>query len=199
MTYTTHFYADIAAGCRSSAEVVVPQVLARHPATRVVDVGCGQGWWGAEFARHGCYVVGIDGGHVPDRQIGEFVTADLSKPMRLKGRFDLAVCLEVAEHLPESRSAGLVSDLCDLAEVVLFSAAIPHQTGAGHINLQWPSYWARLFAACGYGFDGMIRRSIWDDDRVEPWYRQNLHIAARGGPVDVWDVVHPVIHDWGRV
>lgn len=198
MTYTTHFYADIASGCRDSAAVLVPLVLARHPAATVVDVGCGQGWWGAEFERNGCDVFGIDGEYVPDCQI-DMMAHDISQPWPELAHYDLAVCLEVGEHLPEARAAGLVADLCALADVVLFSAAIPHQTGAGHINLQWPSWWARLFALNGYGFDGSVRRDIWDDDRIEPWYRQNLHIAVRGSSAGTWDVVHPVIHDWGRV
>ena len=198
MTYTTHFYDTIAHGCRTSSAVVVPLVLAAHRATSVVDVGCGQGWWGAEFAKYGCDVTGVDGGYVPDRALGRFVELDLMQPFPDLGHFDLAVCLEVAEHLPEARAAGFVADLCALADVVLFSAAIPHQTGAGHINLQWPSYWAAHFAAQGYGFDGSIRELIWTDPLVEPWYRQNLHLAVKGSPVVTLDLVHPVIHEWGR-
>jgi SAM-dependent methyltransferase len=199
VSYDSAFYDAIAPGCRSSAEVVVPLILEVHPAASVVDVGCGQGWWGAEFAKHGCEVIGIDGGYVPDRQIGDFVERDLTASLPRINWYDLAVCLEVAEHLPESRAAGFVEDLCSLAPVVVFSAAVPHQTGAGHVNCQWPSWWAALFAEQGYGVDGSLRWQIWADDRVEPWYRQNILIASRDAtPSEPLDVIHPVIHGWGR-
>jgi SAM-dependent methyltransferase len=201
VSYDQTFYDNIRAGCQSSADAVVPLVIGRlGKVESVVDVGCGEGWWASAFARRGCTVLGVDGAHVQTSALGDrFVARDLAHPLNLGPlRFDLAVCLEVAEHLPESRAAGLVSDLCQLAPVVLFSAAVPHQTGAGHVNLQWPSYWAELFRGHGYDFDGSIRFDIWEDRRVEPWYRQNLHIATAGCQSRTYDLVHPLIHEWGR-
>lgn len=200
--YDRGFYDVIRPGVQASAAVVVPMVMERIAPARVIDVGCGEGWWASAFAAAGCEVIGVDGAHVAAGQVldDRFVSHDLTRPLpgHLAGRFDLAVTLEVAEHLPAARAASFVADLCALAPVVLFGAAIPYQTGAGHINLQWPSYWARLFAAEGYDLDGTIRWDIWDDETVEPWYRQNLHIATRGGAGRTVDVVHPIIHGWGR-
>lgn len=196
MTYTGSFYDVIAPGCRESAAVLVPLILDRHPASTVIDVGCGQGWWGAEFAAHGCEVVGIDGGYVPDRQIPSFVEHDLLAPLPEMGTFDLAVCLEVAEHLAPARAAGFVADLCALAPVVVFSAAIPGQPGAGHVNCRWPSWWADLFAVHGRFLDDSLRDLIWDDDRIEPWYRQNLLIATEEPCDPPRDLTHPVIAGW---
>lgn len=204
--YTADFYDTIAQGCRDSAAVVVPLILQGFghlpgSQTTVVDVGCGQGWWGAEFAKHGCDVLGLDGVYVDDRQI-PFQEHDLMDqlPAPFGSAFDIAVCLEVAEHLPESRAASFVADLCAQSEAVVFSAAIPHQSGAGHINCQWPSYWAKLFAEHGYRCDGNLRWAIWNDEQVEPWYRQNLLIFSPGvfGEDMPLDVVHPIIHGWGR-
>lgn len=201
MTYTEGFYDTIAAGCVSSAEVVAPIVYEQFSPTSVVDVGCGQGYWGAAFADLGAdRVQGIDGDYVTSPRV-PFVAHNLEEPLQQVGRFDLAVCLEVAEHLAESRAASFVAELCGLAPTVLFSAAIPHQTGAGHINLQWQSWWADLFASNGYSVSGSIRWKVWDNDRVEPWYRQNMMVATtttklrNAGPLDV---VHPIIHGWGR-
>ena len=66
---------------------------------------------------------------------------------RRTGRFDLAISLEVAEHLAPQRSESLVRDLCALADVVLFAAAVPFQGGAGHVNERWQSWWAQRFTA----------------------------------------------------
>jgi hypothetical protein len=59
--------------------------------------------------------------------------------------FDLAICLEVAEHLPPEAAEGFIDSLTRLAPVVLFSAAITFQVGNQHLNGQWPDYWATLF------------------------------------------------------
>lgn len=217
--YTAAFYDQIRAGVQASAAVVVPLVLDHLTAIdallppRVVDVGCGEGWWAVEFARHGCEVIGIDGAYVAGSPLGDrFAPHDLTQPLpeHLYGRFDLAVCLEVAEHLPAGRADGLIADLCRLAPVVLFSAAIPGQGGAGHVNEQWPAYWVERFARHNFEVSGALRWPLWSDGRVEPWYAQNTLIAACAdaaaelpdlfsGPASPpHPVVHPTIYDWRR-
>jgi hypothetical protein len=94
------------------------------------------------------------------------------------GRFDLAVCLEVAEHLPASSAEAFVKFLTGLAPVVLFSAAIPGQGGTNHINEQFLSYWVKLFSQSGYHPLDVIRPIIWNDERVPFWYRQNIILFA---------------------
>ena len=94
--------------------------------------------------------------------------AMLSKP------FELAQSLEVAEHLDHIFAANFVKLLTSLADVVLFSAAIPYQGGVCHINEQPPAYWAELFAKQGYVCLDFLRPSIWGDESVLWWYRQNL-------------------------
>lgn len=202
--YTDTFYDVIAEGCRQSAAVVAPIVHDLVEPRTVVDVGCGQGWWTQAFTDLGCETLGIDGSYVSpicDR----FTAHDLTTPLPDLGRFDLAVSLEVAEHLPATRAVGFVADLCALAPTILFSAAIPGQGGTGHVNEQWPGYWADLFARNGYTVSGGLRWRIWDDDRVENWYRQNLLIATAGelpagleGPHEPFPVVHPVLFDHVR-
>ena len=143
--YSAEFYAGQVAGSASSAAVVVPLVLSFLQVKSVVDVGCGVGPWAAEFLANGVREVwGIDGDYVDRSQLriptDRFVARDLSKPLQFNRTFDLAICLEVAEHLPESRAGSLVSDLTSLASCVLFSAAVPGQGGTNHINLQYLPY-----------------------------------------------------------
>lgn len=202
--YDEQFYETITDGAARSADIVAPYIYRTWGRPqRVVDVGCGRGAWAREFEKLGASVVGVDGPWVTEPLIDSFHAHDLTQPIpEALGSFDLAVCVEVAEHLPAARAAGLVNDLCRLAPVVLFSAAIPWQTGTGHINCQWPSYWARLFAEHGYGPVDDVRWDIWTDERVEVWYRQNLMIFTSGAAPVInpgeLDVVHPEIHAWGR-
>jgi hypothetical protein len=94
------------------------------------------------------------------------VEHDLRESVTITRTFDLAVSLEVAEHLPPERGEGFVEDLCRLAPVVLFSAAVPGQGDpkhTGHLNERWQSYWASLFHERGYERAECVRPAIWED------------------------------------
>lgn len=168
---------------RSSAQVVVPLVCELVRPRRVVDVGCGVGTWAAEFLVQGIDVLGIDGEHVDSASlqipVERFFTMNLSQPRRLDQGFDLAVCLEVAEHLPVESAQALTGFLVALAPVVLFSAAVPGQPGVHHINPQWPSYWQQLFKQAGYLALDPLRPKVWHDERVALHYRQNMYLYVR--------------------
>ncbi len=197
--YSSHFYDAIRSGSRSSAEAVVPLIIGHLGAVEsVVDVGCGEGWWGAEFAGHLPWAVtalGIDGEYVESCAI-PMEAVDLGQPFDLGRRFDVAVCLEVAEHLPPERADGFVADLCRLAPTVVFSAAMPRQGGVGHVNLQPPAYWASLFRSRGYGWEDPIRQRVWQDPRVEPWYARGTLIYRKDAGRLVGDpnwIIHPLL------
>lgn len=187
--FTPEIRDRVRAGAIQSAEVVVPLLLDEFPdVRRIVDVGCGEGWWtrafGARVEPYGGCALGLDYDVVDGDEPGYgFRQADLARPIvgdDYLGPFDLAVSLEVAEHLPPERAAGFVADLCALAPIVVFSAAIPGQGGTGHLNEQPPDYWTTLFHAQGFAVSGYLRWRIWDDDRIENWYRQNLLVAVGG-------------------
>jgi len=149
-----------------------------------VDVGCAIGVWLAEFAKHGIDdFLGIDGDYIDRSRLvipkDRFVGYDLSQPLNLDRRFDLAVSLEVAEHLPPDTAACFVNSLTRLAAVVLFSAAVPGQGGTGHVNEQWPEYWTSLFREAGYRPIDAIRHRVWDNDGVAWWYAQNTLLFVR--------------------
>lgn len=180
--YTGSFFDAIRSGSQSSAAAVVPLIIGHLGAVEsVIDVGCGEGWWGHEFTKHLPWTitaVGIDGEYV-DSAVIPMQAVDLAHPFAMGRTFDLAVCLEVAEHLPPERAAGFVADLCALAPVVVFSAAMPRQGGVGHVNCQSPAYWADLFREHGYGWEDPIRQRVWQDPAVEPWYASNLLIFTK--------------------
>ena len=157
----------------------MPLVLELHPARSVVDMGCGDGTWLAVFRKRGVAdILGIDGEYVGRDvlQIPEecYRAVDLTKPAELGRTFDLAVSLEVAEHLPASCQVSFVASLTRLAQVVLFSAAIPLQGGNHHVNEQWPDVWAKLFLEHGFHPVDSIRKQVWANDAVDWWYAQNI-------------------------
>jgi SAM-dependent methyltransferase len=177
--YTAQYYRVQAAASRLSSDVVVPMVVDLVRPASVIDVGCGMGAWLASFATCGVHeIFGVDGDYV-DRtqlQIDEscFAARDLTQPLSIDRRFDLVVSLEVAEHLPAAAAKQFVASLVALGPAVLFSAAIPYQGGTGHLNEQWPQYWAALFAAHDYVPVDCLRRYIWNNPAVEWHYAQNI-------------------------
>jgi hypothetical protein len=135
-------------------------------------------------------------------QKDEFIALDLHQPITINERFDLAICLEVAEHLSSNRAESLIQDLCQLSPVVCFSAAISNQGGQNHINEQMQSYWHRIFVKNGYQYIE-IRPYFWDVREIDVWYKQNIglyirldhynnySIPAKAFPIDI---VHPDLY-----
>ena len=169
---------------RRSASVIVPMALSLVPARSVVDVGCGLGVWLAAFREHGVAdVLGIDGDHVSPDLLeiprDAFEAHDLRLPLELARTFELVVSLEVAEHLPEESADVFVDSLVRLGPVILFSAAIPHQGGHHHVNEQWPAYWAARFHDRGYVHVDCLRRRLWTNPDVAPWFAQNCLFYVR--------------------
>jgi len=182
--YTKGFYEKIRSGSRRSAEVILPLVLEFLPVSSVVDVGCGDGSWLDVFRKLGVEeILGIDGEYM-DRNLlqipqDRFRPADLSRPFEVERVFDLAISLEVAEHLPPESASAFVASLCGLAPAVLFSAAIPFQGGNHHLNEQWPDKWAELFGEHGYLAVDFVRKRVWQNEAVEWWYAQNTLLFVR--------------------
>lgn len=142
------------------------------------DVGCGVGTWIHTLTEFGASEIqGFDGPWVDTSLLvipeENFQKSDLNKPIKSEQRYDLAISLEVAEHIKAENAPVFVASLVGLSDIVLFSAAIPYQGGIGHINEQWPAYWIDLFDKHNYVPLDIVRRKIWEDDSIPVWYRQN--------------------------
>jgi hypothetical protein len=107
-----------------------------------------------------------------------FISHNLERPIQVSRMFDLAICLEVAEHLPERSAKTLIQSLCSISDFVLFSAAIPGQGGLHHQNEQWQEYWVAQFEKEDFIPFDFIRPRIWNDSKISFWYRQNILLFA---------------------
>ena len=181
--YDHDFYDDLRNTALPSARRIVPMLRDLMKIDSVVDMGCGDGSWLSVFRDTGANrILGLDGDWIDESLLNiareDFRRVRLDEPIDVAESFDLSMSLEVAEHLPPARAPGFVAELCRMAPVVLFSAAIPRQGGVNHVNEQWPSYWADLFTANGYRTIDVLRLAIWDDPEVTWWYKQNLLLFA---------------------
>jgi SAM-dependent methyltransferase len=195
---------------QQSPAKLLPTVLNLVKPQSVIDVGCGIGTFLAVLQKMGLQdVMGVEGAWLNpqmlevDKQLVQI--ADLEKPLYINRKFDMAICLEVAEHLQESSAATIVQSLVGLSDIILFSAALPGQGGQNHINEQWPSYWQEKFKVHGYDFYDCFRSELWNDRDIQPWYKQNMFLVVKEGiainqlqPVGTLEEkVHPEIFAYG--
>ncbi len=187
----------------TSAQTILRGLFGAAVPSSVVDFGCGRGdWLRAARAAGANALLGID--PFGDAETGDIprVTHDATQPWMPDRPYELALCVEVAEHLPPEAMPVLVGSITRAAPCCVFSAAAPLQGGIGHLNERVPADWARAFAQAG--FECLDPRPLfWSDDAVEPWYRQNLLVFRRPGHgPKAWDamrtseplhLVHPII------
>ena len=164
--------------------VVVPILLDEFKCNSVVDVGCGIGTWLKIFQECGINdFLGVDGDYVERDQLliskDFYLAHDLNTLLNIERRFDIAICLEVAEHLNKKSSEILIQNLVELSDIVIFTAAIPGQGGQNHLNEQFPSYWILIFEKFGYKLGIDLRSEIWQNKKVDWWYQQNLMIFTK--------------------
>lgn len=137
-----------------TAEIVVPILIDWYKPKSVLDLGCNTGWWLHWFIWHGVKnVLGVDGDNMVEAlkiPKDKFLTRDLTEPLGIDGKFDLVMCLEVAEHLDEQYADILVDAATQHSNIVFWSAATPGQTGYHHVNEQPHEYWIEKFAQRGY-------------------------------------------------
>ncbi len=184
MAYDKSFYEEQSLGSRNSAKEVIPFLLNHFNIKSVVDLGCGLGTWLSIFEQHGITdIAGYDGDYVPREylQIPQeaFHPVDLSTEIEFGRRYDLSMSLEVAEHISPLKAREFVGKLTSLSDIVMFSSAFPYQGGTGHVNENYPEYWALIFKEFGYTPIDIIRDNFWYNGMVCPWYRQNILIFIK--------------------
>ena len=207
--YNSGFFLSQKDGSLAAARAVLPFVVDVLRPHSVVDVGCGVGTWAAAASQLGVpKILGLDGDYVDRSQLlipqSCFRAVDLGRVDETHdyGKFDLAISLEVAEHIDRSRAEPFVRFVANLAPTIMFGAAIPGQGGTNHVNEAWPSYWIDLFARVGYEVRDVLRPQIWSDVTIPYWYRQNSFLFVKKGcqleletPKLAHDVVHPLLFE----
>ncbi len=156
----------------------------KHRPAEVLDIGCGIGAYLALFKALGAReVVGVDG--VPAAATvlgeGEYVHADLARPLDLGRVFDLVVCVEVAEHLEARDEEALLDSVARHAgRLIVFSAAEPGRPGHGHVNGRPIAHWLGRWAERGWVPDLVDSLGVRCLSTMS-WFRRNPVVLRRGG------------------
>jgi SAM-dependent methyltransferase len=187
--YDSDYYKHtVEVGAVRSAEFIATSILLDIKPNSVVDVGCGTGVLLDFLRQRGCHVLGLEYSEAAlqycrDRKL-DVRKFDLEKDAFMDSQFfDVAISMEVAEHLPKAVADRYVDLLARLSNVIVFTAAPPGQGGTDHVNEQPPSYWISKFQIRGFVYDeGMSKRwrESWEETKiVDSWYYENLMIFRR--------------------
>ena len=175
-----------------SPKQIVPTLINLFNPKSVADIGCGLGTFLHEFKNNGVEdFIGIDGPWVDKEKLSKHISLDHFKMMNfeqnisLNKRYDLAICLEVIEHIEEKYTDRMVQNLTDISDIVVFSAAIPFQGGQNHINEQWLDYWQKKFEKKNYSLFDIIRPMIWNNPDIFYWYKQNIVVFINNNRKDI--------------
>ena len=206
--FSRAFYRSISPRSLRAAESIAPLLNRYLAATSVVDFGCGTGTWLKAFRANGALsLLGLDQLDPSQAELAirpeEYRRVDLTRDLPLERSYDLALCLEVGEHLPPAASRTLVRNLVRASRRVVFSAATPGQGGVDHVNERPLEHWVALFADEGYAASDFIRAALAAEKAIsaEPWYRYNtlFFFHPADGPALPAYVLQHLVADPGRL
>lgn len=148
------------------AELLFAQIIFDYLKPKsVVDVGCAIGSYLEGFYKCGIKLRRLCGYEKYARTARKYMAESIKNIVHEtdatvlrapRTRYDLVMCVEVAEHIASEYSTTLVKNLAGLKNkngVIFFTAAPPGQRGTGHINCQPPEFWHEIFAENGLHLD----------------------------------------------
>jgi len=208
--YRDNFYSKRNSDTENSARTILSLLFSFYKPQSMVDFGCGVGTWLKTGTQLGVLdFLGIEGEWLDKKHLviseDSFIHQNLTSKINLPKKYDLAISLEVAEHIEEKYASLFIENLTQASDVILFSAAIPGQRGSGHVNEQWLEYWIQKFETHQYMPFDIIRPSVWMDSSVKTWYKQNTLVFVKKTKLaelpsfsalpirenGIWSIVHP--------
>jgi SAM-dependent methyltransferase len=147
--------------------------------SNVLDIGCGPGHFVESLLSKGLVAKGID---QDDRVIGKSYLEQKSL-FDNTDTADVVLCLEVAEHIDDSRADDIVKTVSDATKkYLIWTAAQPGQGGEGHINCQPKNYWLDKFVNAGLTHAPDLQEQLYHyikGDLHLGWFTQNLLVFKR--------------------
>ena len=185
--YSQNFYDSVSNRAIQSAQTAANVIFCSIVPNSLIDIGSGQGVWLRSFSKKFETVsrtVALDlQPHESSffdelRQSGtnfEFIEVDFEISSKLpEENFDIAICLEVLEHLTTETAIEVAKEIGRKCSLVIFSAAITGQGGTGHINERKFSYWMDLMRSQGFVVLDVFRPALGKSQDVPGYYKQNM-------------------------
>lgn len=185
----------------TSAEQIVPYLLQYVNPKNVIDFGCAVGVWLLQFKKRGIKVHGIDGEWV--RKYKKYISEDdiqyfdfeSDNKLLFEEKYDLALCLEMAEHISSKKADKLIDTLTQSSDVIYFSAATPNSGGQHHVNEQWQSFWKKKFMRRGFVLIDCIRPHVWHNKQVCYFYAQESFIYVKEDKLEKYPLLKKIYEE----
>jgi SAM-dependent methyltransferase len=146
--------------------------------TTAVDLGCGQGYFVRWLRGNGVDAWGVEGEDLGTsfKATGYQIQQNLSHAFDLGKTYDMVMCTEVVEHIPEPFEDVVFDNIVrHTHRYLVFSGATPGQGGTGHINEKPEIHWFSCLVQRGF--------KLLDEASVQTrlastldWYVKNISI-----------------------
>ncbi len=172
----------------ATARYIAGALLEEFRPRRLIDLGSGCGVYSFFFREAGAEVVSVDAVQAPPEHSfpGKVEIRDLSRPVEnVWGKFDMTLCLEVAEHIPERDSGIFLANVAQFSDLLIFSAAPPYQGGTHHVNERPKRYWRQRLAELKFAYNrrrtGEFSEQFKRDRPPLMWMCQQVSVYHRDG------------------
>lgn len=185
--YSKHYYEGIRSANQTYYELFAKVLMNQFSPLVLVDCGCGHGGISQEFLNNGCKEAYLFDGSPDAVEMAKAVgmknvkQLDFTSAESIPAKGDLAICLEVAEHIPAAYANNLCRLLSGVAPILVFTAAPPGQGGHLHVNNQPQSYWINRFSKFGMRYDAKAVNEIRAkfNGKMLSDYDENLMVFVR--------------------
>ena len=124
--------------------IIVEEILKHFSPKKVIDLGCGLWTFVKVFQEHWVDAYWVNWERIEKDKLfieeNYLIIKNLEKYFDFEKKYDLAISLEVAEHIDEKFSDNFIKTITSCSDYIVFSAAIPWQWWQNHINEQPPEY-----------------------------------------------------------
>jgi hypothetical protein len=186
--YSESFYSSVGSRASIAASIVMGSVKQWYSPSSIVDYGAGPGVWSIEAAKvfPNASVLALDyeaatifSEEFESKRPKNLITLELNfeeeKSIPVVN-LDMAICVEVLEHLSEEAANRVFNSICSTAGIVIFSAAVPGQGGTGHINEKPKNYWVSRFVENDFLVFDTFAQNL-QHPQVPDYYRNNCFLA----------------------
>lgn len=182
--YDNEFYNEQSSWSYNSAKIVMPIIIELFSPKSMADVWC---WiWTWLKAWKELWIEKIkwfDWEYALNNELkidkSEFTPIDLQTKLIADSKYDIAISLEVWEHIYDKHINTYVENLCTLSDIIIFWWAIPWQWWINHVSENWPTFWKMKFEEKWYVMLDIIRQKILNNTNIEYWYRQNMFVFIK--------------------
>lgn len=164
-------------------------VLSRYNPESVLELGCGTGTLLYPYLEQGIHVHGVDLSETAQKESAlpesQFEIHDLTEPYTPRQEYDLVLCVEVLEHIPQKAADTIVESICTAGDTAIVTAAPPGQGGTHHVNEQPYEYWIEKFEQRGMRYNEQQAEQIRNELELSEseWIQKNVLVFESQNPV----------------